>query len=138
MDDRYAVVDEGDERVLGVYAEAKEASRNRDEAAENDGVDEPVVYRVSFHEREREEEDETADAETEDALVEAVSSIPDADLDTLERDDDGTGSFIMRCDEDEVDDEIVERRLNEAGYERTGVFAIPNRVKQKFGPSDQE
>ena len=146
MDDRYAVVDTEDDEVLGIYGGVDEAIRKRD-IAEDDGFD-PTVFRVSFHDVDLADagDVETAEAadkpETDDGsydtLAEAVSSIPDADPDTLETRDDGTGSFVIQCNEEEVDYGLVESRLNEVGYERTGVFAIPNRVKQKFGPADGE
>lgn len=146
MDDRYAVVDTESDEVLGLYGDADEAIRKSDNAEDN-GF-ETTVFRVSFHEVDIGDAGEAETVETSDkpetddgsydSLAEAVSSIPDADLDTLETRDDGTGSFVIRCDEEEVDYDLVESRLNEMGYERTGVFAIPNRVKQKFGPADGE
>jgi len=140
MDDRYAVVD-GDE-VVEIAPDADEAAEERDRLGSQDGF-EPSVYRVSFHEAAFGDggSDEGAvaaqfplESPPDDSLVNVVESLPQADPDTLEQSAEGEGHFVMECDEGEVDDEAVLTALEDAGYTRRDVFAVPNRVKQKFEP----
>ena len=75
---------------------------------------------------------------TDDALVEAVEAIPDADPESITQYDDGRGHFVINSDEDDQDVEEIDDALEAAGYERNGVLAIPDMVQQNFLPADQD
>lgn len=75
---------------------------------------------------------------TDEDLVEAVETIPDADPDTIAQYDDGTGHFVINSNEEDQDVDEIDEALNDAGYERNGVLPVPEMVQQNFKPADGE
>ncbi len=69
-----------------------------------------------------------------DALVDAVESIPDADRDSIAQYDDDCGHFVIHSDADEQDVDEIDAALEAAGYERHGRFLVPDRFQQNFRP----
>ncbi|AXR82295.1 hypothetical protein [Natrarchaeobaculum sulfurireducens] len=71
-----------------------------------------------------------------DALEEAVESIPDADPDSIAQYDDGRGHFLIESNADEQDVDEIEDALGAAGYERDGHVPVPELTQQNFRPID--
>jgi hypothetical protein len=55
-----------------------------------------------------------------DDLVEAVASIPDADVESITQYDDRAGHFVIESDPDEQDVDEIDEALAQAGYRRDG------------------
>jgi hypothetical protein len=71
-----------------------------------------------------------------DDLVDAVASIPDADVGSITQFDDGRGHFVIESDPDEQDVDKIDAALEGAGYERNGHLPVPGMTQQNFIPAD--
>lgn len=69
-----------------------------------------------------------------DALVDAVESIPNADPGSIAQDDDNRGHFLIHSDADDQDIDKIDAVLEDVGYVRHGRFFIPDMVRQNFRP----
>jgi hypothetical protein len=67
-------------------------------------------------------------------LVEAVASIPDADVESITQLDDGRGHFVINSEPDDQDVDEIDAALEEAGYERNGHLPVPGMTQQNFEP----
>ena len=71
-----------------------------------------------------------------DELVEAVATIPDADVESIAQYDDRSGHFVIESDPDDQDVDEIDAALEEAGYERNGHLPVPGMTQQNFTPVD--
>ncbi|WP_058366380.1 hypothetical protein [Haloparvum sedimenti] len=71
---------------------------------------------------------------TDDALIEAVESIEDADPDSLVQIESGRGHFVIKSNEADQNVDAIDEALERAGYERDGVVSVPGMVQQNFTP----
>lgn len=75
---------------------------------------------------------------TDDDLVDAVESLPDADPDSLVQFDSGRGHFVFNVDAGEQDVDEIDEALQAASYERDGYLPGPGIVQQNFRPIEEE
>lgn len=68
-----------------------------------------------------------------EALVEAVESIPDADPDSVAQYDDDTGHFVINSGEDDQDVDVIDEALSgshPAGVAAAAIYLVDARVTQ--------
>lgn len=75
---------------------------------------------------------------TEDDLIQAVSSIPNGDVDSIAQYDDGSGHFVINSNPEDQDVDHIDEVLEEVGYERDGHLPVPGMVQQNFKPIEGE
>jgi hypothetical protein len=75
---------------------------------------------------------------TDEDLVDAVRSIPDADPESIAQYDDGAGHFVINSDAEDQNVEHIDEILEDAGYERDGHLPVPEMTQQNFAPIEDE
>jgi hypothetical protein len=69
-----------------------------------------------------------------DDLVEAVASIPGADVESITQLEDGHSHFVIESEPDDQDVDEIDEALTNAGYERDGHLPVPGMTQQNFTP----